>query len=82
MTEYQIRVTGHLAPHRFHGFDHLTISYQPNGETIIEGSIPDQAALFGLLNWLYDLGIPLVSVKPLGDTHAEHTSQPYHSEKD
>lgn len=82
MIEYQIRVTGHIASHRFHGFDPMTISHQPNGETIIEGSIPDQATLFGLLNWLYDLGIPLVSVKPLGDTHAEHISQPYHSEKD
>lgn len=71
MTEYQIRVIGHLAPHRFHGFDHLTITHQPNGETIITGSLPDQAALLGLLNWFYDLGISLVSVNRLESISAQ-----------
>jgi hypothetical protein len=46
----------------------MTAIYHANGETTIEGLIPDQAALFGLLNWLYDLGIPLVSVNRLGCT--------------
>lgn len=82
MIEYQIRVTGHLGPHRFHGFDHLTFTHQPNGETIIAGPLPDQAALFGLLNWLYDLGISLVSVNRLETTDEECTSQPYHHKKD
>ena len=82
MTEYEIRVTGHLAPHRFHGFDQMLITHHPNGETLITGPIPDQAALFGLLNWLYDLGIPLVSVNRLEATDEACTSQPYHHKKD
>ena len=82
MPEYQIRVTGHLAPHRFHGFDHLKITHQSNGETMITGPIPDQAALFGLLNWLYDLGIPLVSVNCLEAANEEHLLQPYKHEKE
>ena len=71
MIEYQIRVTGHLGPHRFHGFDHLRFTHQPNGETIITGPLPDQAALFGLLNWLYDLGVSLVSVNPKDESPSE-----------
>jgi hypothetical protein len=82
MTKYEIRVTGHIASHRFHGFDHLTITHQPNGETMITGPIPDQAALFGLLNWLYDLGISLVPVNRLEASNDEYTSQPYHYKKD
>ena len=82
MTEYQIRVEGHLAAHRFRGFDRMTITLQPGGETLIDGPFPDQAALFGLLNWLYDLGISLVSVNRLETTDEACTSQPYHHKKD
>jgi hypothetical protein len=43
-------------------FEGLLITHNPNGETIITGPILDQAALYGLLNRLRDLGIPLLSV--------------------
>ncbi len=36
--------------------------------TILLGRVADQAALFGVLNQLYDLGLPLISVKWLTDT--------------
>ena len=68
MTEYEIRVTGHLMWHRFHGFDHMTATHHANGETTIEGSIPDQAALFGLLLKVRDLGLPLLSVNQVDTT--------------
>jgi hypothetical protein len=60
---YEIRIEGHLSPRRFRRFDDLTVARHPSGETIIAGPIPDQAALFGLLNWLHDLGAVLVSVR-------------------
>ncbi len=35
--------------------------------TILMGSVADQAALFGVLNQLYNLGLPLLSVQCLID---------------
>ena len=66
MTTYEICVQGHLSPQRFRRFEGLTVSHKPSGETVLIGSFPDQSALFGLLNWLHDLGIVLVAVKRLG----------------
>jgi hypothetical protein len=31
--------------------------------TTLQGYLPDYAALYGILNYLYDLGLPLVSVE-------------------
>jgi len=41
--------------------------------TILVGSVSDQAALFGVLNHLYDLGMPLISVEWLTDAPATPT---------
>lgn len=38
-----------------------------DGETILTGQAPDQAALYGLIGKLRDLGIQLISVNYLGD---------------
>jgi hypothetical protein len=59
---YQIRVKGHLDSCRLRAFTDLTITYDAGGETVLTGPMPDQAALYGLLNRLRDLGIPLLSV--------------------
>lgn len=64
MTTYEIRVQGYLSPQRLR-FEGLTVSHQPSGETVLVGPFPDQSALFGLLNWLQDLGISLTSVRRL-----------------
>jgi hypothetical protein len=65
---YEIVAKGHLAPHRLRRFEGLTVTHQPSGETVLVGSFPDQSALLGLLNWLHDLGIALISVKRLEGT--------------
>jgi len=62
---YEIRVRGHLDPKRIHWFESLTVGKGSDGETLIVGPIPDQAALHGLLSWLYDIGMPLLSVKQI-----------------
>jgi hypothetical protein len=59
---YQIRVKGHLDSCRLRSFADLSIAYDTCGETVLTGPMPDQAALYGLLNRLRDLGIPLLSV--------------------
>jgi hypothetical protein len=60
---YEIRVQAHLAPRRLRCFDSLSIVHYPNGETSLVGCFPDQAALFGLLNHLFRLGVKLLSVQ-------------------
>lgn len=60
---YEIRVRGHLN-HRWAGrFAGLDITLEPNGSTQIAGLIADQAALYGWLRKLRDLGLPLISLQ-------------------
>ena len=59
---YEIRVKGHLDARWSAWFDGLELSQQPDGTTLIEGSIADQAALHGALQKIRDLGLELVSV--------------------
>jgi 2-polyprenyl-3-methyl-5-hydroxy-6-metoxy-1,4-benzoquinol methylase len=61
---YQIKVKGHFDKRGMRWFEGLDITFLPNGETIINGAITDQAALHGVLNRIRDLGMELVSVQP------------------
>jgi hypothetical protein len=62
---YEIRIKGHLDKSWADWFDGMTINHQENGITLLEGSLPDQAALHGLLNRLRDLGIQLIAVNQI-----------------
>jgi hypothetical protein len=42
------------------------------GESVLVGSITDQAQLQGVLNWLSDLGVETVSVNPVPEGRSEH----------
>jgi hypothetical protein len=59
---YAIRVEGHLDITWVDWFDGLTLTHEPNGNTLLSGRVRDQAALYGLLNRLGTLGLPLVAV--------------------
>jgi len=59
---YQIRIEGHLGREWTAWFEGLTISLEANGDTLLTGPVVDQAALYGLLKKVRDLGMPLVSV--------------------
>ena len=65
---YEIRIQGHLAPRRLRWFDGLTVRHEPSGETVIVGPVRDQSALYGLLNWLHNIGAVLLSVRRLGSS--------------
>lgn len=70
---YRIRVKGHLGREWTDWFEGLTVTPQEDGDTVLAGSVPDQAALHGLLKKVRDLGLPLVSVCPVGpDTEEVH----------
>ncbi len=58
----EIQVKGYLNPDWSSRFHNLAISYVPNGHTILSGLLRDQPELRGLLVWLADLGLELVSV--------------------
>jgi len=59
---YQIRIECHLDDQWADRFGGLTITLEKNGDTLLTGPIADQAALFGLLKKIRDLGMPLVSI--------------------
>jgi len=61
---YEIRVTGSLPPQWMDWFDGLVINTE-NGETLLRGPLADQAALYGLLKKIRDVGLPLVSVRQI-----------------
>ncbi len=67
----QIRIEGHLGPQWSDWFEGLTITLEDNGETLLSGSVVDQAALHGLMRKVRDLGIPLLSVACVKVTQAE-----------
>jgi hypothetical protein len=59
---YQIRIKGHLGRQWTDWFRGLTIRLEENGDTLLIGPMVDQAALYGLLRKVRDLGMPLISV--------------------
>ncbi len=60
---YRIRVFGHLDSSRSGWFDDLDIEEEQGEVTQLSGEIIDQAALYGLLTRVRDLGLPLLSVE-------------------
>lgn len=58
---YQIRVKGQLARRWSNWFEGLSMRIE-NGDTVLAGSIVDQAELHGVLGKVRDLGLPLLSV--------------------
>ncbi len=61
---YAIHVRGALEPQWSTWFDGVTITHDPDGNTILHGAVVDQAALYGLIGKLRDLGLTLIAVLP------------------
>jgi hypothetical protein len=59
---YEIRIKGHLGDRWAARFEGMTLRLEENGDTLLTGSVVDQAALHGLLRTVRDLGMPLISV--------------------
>ena len=53
---YQIRIKGHLGREWTDWFGGLTITLADNGETLLTGSVVDQAALHGVLRKVRETG--------------------------
>jgi hypothetical protein len=62
---YQIRVRGRLDPRWSDWFADLTISHDSDGTTLLVGMLADQAALYGVISRMRDLGLTLLAVAQL-----------------
>jgi hypothetical protein len=74
---YQIRIKGQLSREWTDWFEGLTITLEEDGDMLLTGPVLDQAALYGLLKKIRDLGVPLISVNRVepGQTDAIDTKQ-------
>ncbi len=61
-TVYEFHIQGHLDNRREPWFEGMTITQRPDGVTVLTGPVVDQAALYGLLRRIRDLGVPLLAV--------------------
>ena len=58
----EIRIKGQLSNEWSDWFENMELRLMENGEMILSGVIPDQAALMGILNKLNRLNLTLLSV--------------------
>jgi len=63
---YQIRIEGYLEDQWADSFGGMNISLEENGDTLLAGTVIDQAMLHGLLKKVRDLGLSLISVNRVG----------------
>ena len=64
---YKIRIKGHLDDRWADWFGDLKLTQQPDGTTVLAGPVVDQAALYGVLTKIHNLGMPLLELYQLAD---------------
>ena len=62
MQRAEIRIEGHLDAKWAEWLEGFDFTYTEAGDTILTGYVPDQAALYGLIAKLRDLGVKLAAV--------------------
>lgn len=73
MQHVEIRVEGHLDKDWAEWLEGFTLIHAEGSETLLMGTVEDQAALYGLIARLRDLGVKLVSVNPILQARKEDT---------
>lgn len=61
--DYEVRVKGHLHQRWSAWLYDLEMTHLADGTTVLAGELPDDAAVYGLLARLRDLGATLVSFR-------------------
>jgi hypothetical protein len=81
---YEIRLKGHLDARWAESFEHMSFTHTSDGTTILSGPVVDQAALYGLLRKVRDLGLPLLAInlvdlkqadRPNGNVDTDHKNK-------
>jgi len=62
MSQIEIRVDGHLDLSWADWLEGFNITHTQDDQTLLTGTVPDQASLYGLIGKLRDLGLKLISV--------------------
>jgi hypothetical protein len=73
---YEIRLRGHLGQEWAEWFEGLAITPEGGGDTLLTGPVGDQAALFGLLKKVRNLGLFLISVNCVGSADGSSGERP------
>jgi hypothetical protein len=68
---YEIRVKGDLDPKWGDWFDGFDITPETDETTLLNGTVTDQAALYGVLLKLHSLGLVLLFVRRVQSPHKE-----------
>ena len=78
----EIIVKGHLDIDWSGWFEGLTIAPNDHGETRLSGQIRDQAALYGVMAKVRDVGLSLILVKYVAGESASESSQEISASED
>jgi hypothetical protein len=70
----EIRIKGRLKQDWSGWLDGLVVSNRPNGEAVLNGNLPDQAALVGVLNRIHGLNLQLLSFSCSDDVAPQNIS--------
>lgn len=62
MQQLEIRIEGHLDESWAECLNGFTLTHGERDETSLTGQVEDQAALYGLIAKLRDLGVKLISI--------------------
>jgi len=80
MLHIEILIKGYINPKWSEWFGGLTINHPNPGETVLTGSVADQAALYGIIARLRDLGLALVSFQS-ESSEADHFEDGFEGRK-
>ena len=78
----EIIVKGHLDIDWSEWFEGLTIAHNDNGETMLSGQIRDQAALYGIIAKVRDMGLSLILVKYTAGESTQESSKEISASED
>ena len=71
---YQIKVKGYLDDTWVEWFQGLTVSNHEDGDALLSGQLPDQAALHGILKRIGSLSLTLISVNAVSEEDEKETT--------